>query len=123
MPLLIPIKFPFIFPPLFFSPDAKFYEEVRDLPKLTGVLNDILDNYNVTFPTQMNLVFFVDALSHAVRISRILRQPRGERWLLGCLVCVCAWLCVCVYLFVCVFVLVYVWVCVCVCVGVRVSAL
>ena len=58
--------------------DPKFYEEVRDLPKLTSVLNDILDNYNVTFPTQMNLVFFVDALSHAVRISRILRQPRGE---------------------------------------------
>ena len=60
------------------SADPKYYEEVTDLPKLTGVLNDILDNYNMTFPTQMNLVFFVDALSHAVRISRILRQPRGK---------------------------------------------
>ena len=60
------------------SADPKYYEEVKDLPKLTGVLNDILDNYNMTFPTQMNLVFFVDALSHAVRISRILRQPRGK---------------------------------------------
>ena len=58
--------------------DPKFYEEVKDLPKLTGVLNGILDNYNMIFPTQMNLVFFVDALSHAVRISRILRQPRGK---------------------------------------------
>ena len=69
----------------FLKPDAdpKFYEEVRDLPKLTSVLNDLLDNYNVTFPTQMNLVFFIDALSHAVRISRILRQPRGNAMLIG----------------------------------------
>ena len=51
---------------------------MREEKNRRGVLNDILDNYNMIFPTQMNLVFFVDALSHAVRISRILRQPRGK---------------------------------------------
>jgi dynein heavy chain len=64
----------------FLKPDAdpRFYEEVKDLPKLTSVLNDLLDNYNLTFPSQMNLVFFEDALTHTARISRILRQPRGK---------------------------------------------
>jgi len=63
--------------------DPRFYEEVKDLPKLTAVLVDLLDNYNVTFPTQMNLVFFEDALTHTARISRILRQPRGNAMLIG----------------------------------------
>jgi dynein heavy chain len=69
----------------FLRPDAdpRFYEEVRDLPKLTNVLNDLLDNYNMTFPSQMNLVFFEDALTHTARISRILRQPRGNAMLVG----------------------------------------
>ncbi|RYH31858.1 hypothetical protein EON65_01740 [archaeon] len=69
----------------FLRPDAdpRFYEEVKDLPKLTNVLNDMLDNYNMTFPTQMNLVFFEDALTHTARISRILRQPRGNAMLVG----------------------------------------
>lgn len=69
----------------FIKPDAdpKFYEEIRDLPKLTNVLNDVLDNYNATFPTQMNVVFFLDALTHTARISRILRQPRGNAMLIG----------------------------------------
>jgi len=69
----------------FLKPDAdpRFYEEVKDLPKLTQVLNDLLDNYNMTFPTQMNLVFFEDALTHTARISRILRQPRGNAMLIG----------------------------------------
>jgi dynein heavy chain len=69
----------------FLKPDAdpRFYEEIKDLPKLTTVLNDLLDNYNFTFPTQMNLVFFEDALVHTTRISRILRQPRGNAMLIG----------------------------------------
>ena len=69
----------------FLKPDAdpRFYEEIKDLPKLTTVLNDQLDNYNITFPTQMNLVFFEDALVHTTRISRILRQPRGNAMLIG----------------------------------------
>ena len=69
----------------FLKPDAevRFYEEVRDTNKLIAVLDDLLDNYNATFPTQMNLVFFLDALLHCVRISRILRQPRGNAMLIG----------------------------------------
>jgi len=69
----------------FLRPDAevKFYEEIKDLNKLTSVLNDVLDNYNITFPTQMNLVFFEDALTHTSKISRILRQPRGNAMLIG----------------------------------------
>ena len=69
----------------FLKPDAdpKFYEDVKDLVKLTAVLDDQLDNYNVTFPTQMNLVFFQDALTHTARIGRILAQPRGNAMLIG----------------------------------------
>jgi dynein heavy chain len=69
----------------FLRPDAdpRFYEEIKDLVKLTTVLNDLLDNYNMSFPTQMNLVFFEDALTHTARISRILRQPRGNAMLIG----------------------------------------
>ena len=69
----------------FMKPDAeiRFYEEVRDSNKLVAVLDDLLDTYNGTFPTQMNLVFFLDALMHCVRISRILRQPRGNAMLIG----------------------------------------
>lgn len=69
----------------FMKPDAdpRFYEEIKDFAKLGVVLSDLLDNYNVTFPTQMNLVFFEDALMHTARLARILRQPRGNAMLIG----------------------------------------
>ena len=31
----------------------------------------------------MNLVFFEDAIEHVIRISRVLRQPRGNMMLIG----------------------------------------
>ena len=47
------------------------------------ILNDSLDEYNVTFANQMNLVFFADAVVHVARIGRVLRQPRGNAMLVG----------------------------------------
>ena len=44
--------------------------------QLVALLSDALEDYNVTNPTQMNLVFFRDAVEHVCRISRILRQVR-----------------------------------------------
>eukprot|EP01041_Mallomonas_annulata_P001585 gene1585-3062_t len=69
----------------FLRPDleVRFYEEIKDMPKLTSVLGELLDDYNVSFPSQMNLVFFLDAVLHTARISRILRQPRGNAMLIG----------------------------------------
>lgn len=47
------------------------------------ILNDSLDEYNVMFANQMNLVFFADAVVHVTRIGRVLRQPRGNAMLVG----------------------------------------
>jgi len=46
-------------------------------------LTDFLSVYNVTYPKQMHLVFFKDAISHVARISRILKQPRGNCLIIG----------------------------------------
>ena len=59
------------------------YEEAKELPKIVARLTDALEDYNITNPTQMNLVFFRDAVEHVCRISRILRQPRGNAMLVG----------------------------------------
>jgi len=57
--------------------------ELGDVANITRILNDTLDEYNVSFPTTMNLVFFADAVRHVCRMSRILRQPRGNAMLVG----------------------------------------
>lgn len=59
------------------------YEEARDMTKIVNLLNDALDDYNMSNPTQMKLVFFRDAVEHVARITRILRQPRGNAMLVG----------------------------------------
>ncbi|CAM9196185.1 unnamed protein product, partial [Phaeothamnion confervicola] len=63
--------------------EKKLYEESRDAVKLQALLSDAMDEYNVNFANQLNLVFFADAVSHVCRISRILRQPRGNAMLVG----------------------------------------
>jgi dynein heavy chain, axonemal len=64
------------------EPERK-YQLVKSAAALDALFTDYLDEYNVTFPTTMNLVFFRDAISHVSRIARILRQPRGNALLVG----------------------------------------
>ena len=61
----------------------KLYEEIKDKNKLMKVLNGMLDEYNVINSNKMNLVFFEDAIEHILRISRSLKQPRGNIMLIG----------------------------------------
>ncbi|RLN73947.1 hypothetical protein BBJ28_00018063, partial [Nothophytophthora sp. Chile5] len=69
----------------FFKPGAAtpLYEYCGDMAKLTKVLDDFLENYNVSFANKMSLVFFRDAVGHLARLVRILRQPRGNAMLIG----------------------------------------
>ena len=62
---------------------VKLYEEIKDKNKLMKVLNGMLDEYNVGNSNKMNLVFFEDAVEHILRITRVLRQPRGNIMLIG----------------------------------------
>ena len=59
------------------------YEEVAVMTKVVSVLDDALEDYNISNPTQMRLVFFRDAVEHVARVARILRQPRGNAMLVG----------------------------------------
>ena len=63
--------------------DKKPYERSKDQKKLGKILEDGLEDYNAAFPTAMNLVFFTDAIEHVCRLSRILKQPRGNAMLVG----------------------------------------
>ena len=62
---------------------VKLYEEITNKEKLKKVLNGMLEDYNISSPTKMNLVFFDDAIEHILRIARVLRQPRGNIMLIG----------------------------------------
>ena len=63
--------------------ENKDYEEIKETVKLIKVLEDKLDDYNLDFNSKTKLVFFDDAIDHILRISRILRQPRGNAMLIG----------------------------------------
>lgn len=69
----------------FFKPGVPtpLYEYCNDITKITKIMDDFLENYNVTFANKMNLVFFRDAIGHLARLARILRQPRGNAMLIG----------------------------------------
>jgi dynein heavy chain len=61
----------------------QLYEEIKDRNKLMKVLTGMLEDYNGTYSNKMNLVFFEDAIEHLLRISRALKQPRGNIMLIG----------------------------------------
>ncbi|CAH8620633.1 unnamed protein product [Schistosoma intercalatum] len=58
------------------------YLPVTNMNDLNKLLNEALDNYN-ELNAVMNLVLFEDAISHILRISRILESPRGNALLIG----------------------------------------
>ncbi|XP_071825285.1 dynein axonemal heavy chain 6-like isoform X2 [Apostichopus japonicus] len=61
----------------------RFYEDINNLEKLQAVLQDYLDDYNLSSSKEMRLVFFIDAVQHVSRIVRIIRQERGNALLVG----------------------------------------
>ncbi len=67
----------------FMTKENKEYQELEDRDKVNVVLNEYLEEYNITFPSRMDLVFFRDAINHISRIARVLSQPRGNALLVG----------------------------------------
>jgi dynein heavy chain len=60
------------------------YDELTDMDKLTNMLDTFLESYNLNSSfKEMKLIFFRDAIEHISRISRIIRQPRGNALLVG----------------------------------------
>jgi dynein heavy chain, axonemal len=67
----------------FMSRTEKDYQELKDRVKVLDLLADSLEEYNITFSSRMDLVFFRDAVDHVARIARVLAQPRGNALLVG----------------------------------------
>ncbi|XP_038668758.1 dynein heavy chain 12, axonemal [Scyliorhinus canicula] len=63
--------------------DERLYAEVPSVKEFNEVVLLCLEEYNQTHKTQMNLVIFRYVLEHLSRISRILKQARGNALLVG----------------------------------------
>ncbi|KAI3352270.1 hypothetical protein L3Q82_005249 [Scortum barcoo] len=63
--------------------EDRLYEDLTDMDKIQAVLQDYLDDYNMTFSKETKLVFFQDAVEHVSRIARMIRQERGNALLVG----------------------------------------
>uniref|UniRef100_A0A8C8RP36 Dynein axonemal heavy chain 6 n=1 Tax=Pelusios castaneus TaxID=367368 RepID=A0A8C8RP36_9SAUR len=57
--------------------------DLTDTEKIISVLQDYLDDYNITNSKETKLVFFQDAIEHVSRIARMIRQERGNALLVG----------------------------------------
>nr|KAF6446457.1 dynein axonemal heavy chain 6 [Rousettus aegyptiacus] len=81
----------FLSKPIIFGDFIKFgadksdriYDDMPDMEKISNVLQDYLDDYNLTNPKEVKLVFFQDAIEHVSRIARMIRQERGNALLVG----------------------------------------
>jgi len=61
----------------------RIYEELTDMKKVSNILSEYLDDFNMGSSKEMKLVFFLDAIEHVSRIARMVRQPRGNALLVG----------------------------------------
>ena len=51
--------------------------------RVVYLLNQALEDYNLTFSEHVDLVFFTEAINHIRSLSRVLMQPKGNMVLLG----------------------------------------
>ncbi|KAF5287317.1 hypothetical protein FQR65_LT02190 [Abscondita terminalis] len=65
------------------SRENRIYEEILNLQKAKSILQDYLDDYNISTSKEMHLIFFMDAIEHTCRLARILRSERGNGLLVG----------------------------------------
>lgn len=56
--------------------EDRLYEDLTDMNKIQTVLQDYLDDYNMTFSKEVKLVFFQDAIEHVSRCVQRNRWPR-----------------------------------------------
>eukprot|EP00959_Pyramimonas_sp_CCMP1952_P191095 3996069-Pyramimonas_sp.AAC.1 len=63
--------------------EERRYEEIASMDKMKTLMDEYLEEYNLSSTNPMTLVFFDDAAKHAARLARILSQPRGNAMLVG----------------------------------------
>ncbi|KAI9224248.1 dynein heavy chain and region D6 of dynein motor-domain-containing protein [Blastocladiella britannica] len=63
--------------------EERIYAQFNDLNAMGTLLEDYLEEYNVTLSRDMRLIFFLDCKQHIARLSRIIRQPRGNALIVG----------------------------------------
>ena len=85
-PLLFASFVPTIYPDNDTSkkPINDLYCELTDRAKMNKIANNSLEEYNNYYPSKkMNLVLFLDAIQHIIKIHRIITTPLGNALLVG----------------------------------------
>ena len=63
--------------------EPQIYQDISDFKLLNRVFMGVLDEHNEDSEEKLNLVLFKDALTHLVRVHRILKLQRGNALLVG----------------------------------------
>lgn len=63
--------------------EERYYEEIKMIDSMYGIVEQALEEYNNTHKSKMELVIFRYVLEHLSRICRVLRSPGGSALLVG----------------------------------------